>query len=124
MQRGIASHYAKSWTGRKTANGERLHHDSLTCAHLQHPFGTILKVSCPETEKTVYVRVNDRGPYHRHRIIDLSWGAAKNLGILPLGIAEVIVEVCHPVVQAELPPVKVYAPWDSLANEPLLPWAP
>lgn len=92
VQRGIASYYAKSWTGRKTANGDRLHHDSMTCAHLKYPFGTRLKVTNPANGKVVIVRVNDRGPYAKKRIIDLSWGAAKALGILNQGIAMVTVE--------------------------------
>lgn len=126
-QKGVASYYTKSWTGRLTASGERLHHDSMTCAHLKHPFGTMLKVTCPSTDKVVFVRVTDRGPYHKRRIIDLSWGAARDLGILSKGIAEVIVEVCTPVVhlkEKEVPSAKLIVPWDSLANVPLLPWAP
>ena len=91
-QQGMASYYAKNWTGRRTANGDRLHHDSLTCAHLKYPFGTRLKVTNPANGKTVIVRVNDRGPYSKKRIIDLSWGAAKALGILQRGIAMVVVE--------------------------------
>lgn len=91
-QQGMASYYAKSWTGRRTANGDRLHHDSLTCAHLKYPFGTRLKVTNPANGKSVIVRVNDRGPYHKKRIIDLSWGAAKALGILSRGVAMVVVE--------------------------------
>ena len=124
VQRGLASYYAHRWTGRKTASGEKFHHDSLTCAHKKYPFGTILKVTSVDTDSVVYVRVNDRGPYHHRRIIDLSWAAAKKLGIIPLGVAEVIVEVCHRVVETKLPPSpSVTAPWDSLSNEPLLPWA-
>ena len=91
-QQGMASYYAKNWTGRRTASGDRLHHDSLTCAHLKYPFGTRLKVTNPANGKTVIVRVNDRGPYHKKRIIDLSWGAAKALGILSRGVAMVVVE--------------------------------
>ena len=123
-QRGLASYYAHRWTGRKTASGEKFHHDSLTCAHKKYPFGTILKVTNVDTDSVVYVRVNDRGPFHHRRIIDLSWAAAKKLGIIQVGVAEVIVEVCHRVVETKLPPSpSVTAPWDSLSNEPLLPWA-
>lgn len=86
----------KSWTGRKTASGDRLHHDSLTCAHRTHRFGTLLKVYCPGTDRTVVVRVNDRGPYSRGRIVDLSWGAADALGIISRGIAKVEVTVYDP----------------------------
>ncbi len=101
-EKGIASYYKKSWTGRKTACGDRLHHDSLTCAHKRHRFGTLLKVWCPSTDRTVIVRVNDRGPYIRGRIIDLSWGAAYQLGIINRGIAKVEVSVYDPTKE-ELP---------------------
>ena len=91
-QSGKASFYSKKSTGRKTANGERLHHDSLTCAHKTYPFGTLLKVTNPENGAHVIVRVTDRGPYVKGRIIDLSVRAAKELGIIAQGIAPVIVE--------------------------------
>jgi len=90
-QSGKASFYSKKFTGRKTANGERLHHDSLTCAHKTYPFGTLLKVTNPENGVHVIVRVTDRGPYVKGRIIDLSVRAAKELGIIAQGIAPVIV---------------------------------
>ena len=91
-QSGKASFYSKKFTGRKTANGERLHHDSLTCAHKTYPFGTLLKVTNPENGVHVIVKVTDRGPYVKGRIIDLSVRAAKELGIIAQGIAPVIVE--------------------------------
>jgi rare lipoprotein A len=91
-QSGKASFYSKKFTGRKMANGERLHHDSLTCAHKTYPFGTLLKVTNPENGVHVIVRVTDRGPYVKGRIIDLSVRAAKELGIIAQGIAPVIVE--------------------------------
>ncbi len=91
-QRGTASYYSKRWTGRKTANGERLHHDSLTCAHKTYPFGTLLKVTNPANGLSVIVKVTDRGPYARGRVVDLSVRAAKELGIISQGIAPVIVE--------------------------------
>ena len=96
VQKGIASYYGKRATGRRTANGERHHHDSLVCAHRTHPFGTLLKVTNPANDSVVVVRVNDRGPFGRGRIIDLSWRAAQKLGILSQGIANVEVEVCDP----------------------------
>lgn len=89
---GKASFYSKKFTGRKTANGERLHHDSLTCAHRTYPFGTLLKVTNPANGKHVIVRVTDRGPYVKGRIIDLSVRAARELGIIAQGIAPVTVE--------------------------------
>lgn len=91
-QSGNASFYSKRATGSKTANGERLHHDSLTCAHRNYPFGTLLRVTNVLNDKQVVVRVNDRGPYRRGRIIDLSWGAAKEIGMIAHGIVPVTVE--------------------------------
>ena len=82
--------------GRLTSSGERLHHDSLTCAHRTHKFGTLLKVTNPANDSVVIVKVNDRGPFGRGRIIDLSWGAARQIGILRQGIAPVVVEVYDP----------------------------
>ena len=96
VQRGIASYYGKRATGRLTSSGERLHHDSLTCAHRTHKFGTLLKVTNPANDSVVIVKVNDRGPFGRGRIIDLSWGAARQIGILRQGIAPVVVEVYDP----------------------------
>jgi rare lipoprotein A len=92
IQIGKASFYSKRATGRMTASGDRLHHDSLTCAHRSYPFGTLLQVTNPSNGRMIVVRVNDRGPFVRGRIIDLSWAAAKVLGILSTGVANVIVE--------------------------------
>ena len=92
-QTGKASYYSKRATGARTSSGEKLHHDSLTCAHKTHPFGTLLKVTNQNNGRQVIVRVTDRGPHTRGRIIDLSWGAAKELGILNHGVAMVRVEV-------------------------------
>lgn len=93
IQSGNASFYSLKFTGRKTASGERLHHDSLTCAHRTYPFGTQLKVTNPANGRSVIVKVTDRGPYVRGRIIDLSVRAAKELGIIAQGIAPVVVEL-------------------------------
>jgi len=95
-QRGKASYYAKKFIGRKTASGERLHQDSLTCAHRTYPFGTMLRVTNPSNGKQVIVRVTDRGPYVKGRIVDLSIRAARELGIISRGIAPVIVEKLDP----------------------------
>ena len=90
-QSGKASFYAMKFTGRKTASGERLYNDSLVCAHKTHKFGTLLKVKNPANGKEVVVKVIDRGPYMKGRIIDLSIRAARELGILSQGVA--VVEV-------------------------------
>ena len=91
-RRGKASFYSKKATGARTASGEKLHHDSLTCAHRTYPFGTILKVTNLRNGLTVNVRVTDRGPFGRGRIIDLSYAAAKALGMLSQGVAMVEVQ--------------------------------
>ena len=102
-QKGKASYYSKKFHGRKTASGERLHPDSLTCAHRTYPFGTQLKVTNPANGKSVIVRVTDRGPYVKGRIIDLSARAAREIGIIAQGIAPVIVERYHPAIVPFMP---------------------
>ena len=92
QQRGVASYYSKRATGAMTASGEKLHHDSMTCAHRTFPFGTRLRVKNPANGREVIVRVNDRGPFVRGRIVDLSRAAAHKLGIIAQGIAVVEVE--------------------------------
>lgn len=92
QQEGKASFYSKRATGSRTSSGERLHHDSLTCAHRYYPFGTLLRVTNPANDRFVVVKVTDRGPFRRGRIIDLSWRAAKELGILSQGVAMVVVQ--------------------------------
>lgn len=92
-QHGKATFYSKRATGSRAASGERIHHDSMTCAHRTYPFGTLLKVTNPSTGKEVFVKVTDRGPFVKGRIIDLSWRAAKELGIMAQGVAMVKVEV-------------------------------
>jgi rare lipoprotein A len=97
-QKGKASFYAKKFHGRKTASGERLHSDSLTCAHRTYPFGTKLKVYNPANGRSVVVRVTDRGPFVRGRIIDLSWRAAQELGIVSQGVATVFVQKYNDII--------------------------
>ena len=89
QQRGKASFYSRQATGARTSSGERLHHNDFTCAHRTHPFGTKLRVKNLNNGKEVVVRVNDRGPFGRGRIVDLSCGAAKALGMLSHGVVPV-----------------------------------
>lgn len=91
-RRGKASFYSKRATGARSASGERIHHDSLTCAHRTYPFGTRLKVTNMRNGKSIIVRVTDRGPHRKGRVIDLSYGAARELGMLSQGIAMVEIE--------------------------------
>jgi len=110
LQQGKASFYAKKFTGRKTASGERLHNDSLTCAHRTYPFGTMLKVYNPANGRTVIVRVTDRGPFIRGRIIDLSWRAAKELGIISQGVAMVTVQKADNIIVPYRPTDEIEIP--------------
>lgn len=89
----IASYYAQKFDGRKTACGEIFDNNKLTCAHKTLPFGTKLKVVCLNTNKSVIVRVNDRGPFIKGRELDLSYRAAKELGFVQSGFAKVQYEV-------------------------------
>ena len=110
QQKGKASFYAKKFHGRKTASGERLHPDSLTCAHRTYPFGTKLKVYNPANGRSVVVRVTDRGPFVRGRIIDLSWRAAKELGIIAQGVATVFVQRHSDIIIPFLPEDEIEIP--------------
>lgn len=91
-QHGKASYYSKRATGARSASGQKIHHDSLTCAHRYYPFGTMLKVTNLRNDKSVIVKVIDRGPYGRGRIIDLSWAAAKKIDMIVQGVGTVKVE--------------------------------
>lgn len=95
-QTGKASYYAQIFEGKKTASGVPYRKDSLTAAHRTLPFGTIVKIINLENEKEVTVKINDRGPYAKQRIIDLSRSAAEKIDILEKGIAKVKLEVIKP----------------------------
>ena len=86
-QAGIASWYGP--TGNKTASGEVYNQMAATCAHRSLPFGTLVRVVAQATGKSITCRVNDRGPFVRGRIIDLSKAGARDLGILGAGTASV-----------------------------------
>ncbi len=88
-QIGTASWYGKQFQGRETASGEPYDMFQFTAAHRQRPLGTWVKVTNVKNGRWVIVRINDRGPVPKNRIIDLSYGAAQMLGIRPLGIAKV-----------------------------------
>ena len=89
---GIASFYTE---GTKTASGEKFNTHDLTAAHPTLPFGTRLRVTNVSTGQAVTVRVNDRGPYIRGRIVDVSYSAADALGMVGKGLANVKLDVVH-----------------------------
>jgi len=86
---GVASWYGAQFQGRKTANGEVFDKEQLTCAHRSLPFGTLLLVRNLDNGSSVVVRVNDRGPFVKDRIIDLSEAAARLVGMVATGTARV-----------------------------------
>jgi rare lipoprotein A len=89
---GQASYYGARHHGNKTANGERFDQHALTAAHRSLPFGSLVQVTNLRNDKTVVVRINDRGPYAKKRIIDLSQQAAKQLDMLHDGVVPVLIE--------------------------------
>lgn len=91
--RGMASWYGYDWAGRKTANGERFNPEAMTAAHRSLPMGTRVRVTNTHNGRSVVVRINDRGPYIGGRVIDLSVGAARVLGMVSRGVAAVRIEV-------------------------------
>jgi rare lipoprotein A len=96
QQEGLASVYAKHFNGRNTASGERYDSRALTAAHRTLPLGTEIRVTNLENGKSVRVRINDRGPHVRGRIVDLSSSAAAALGF-STGVARVRIEILsHP----------------------------
>jgi len=90
---GRVSWYGPGFHGRKTANGERFDRNEMTCAHRTLPFGTLVRVVDAATGKSVLVRVNDRGPFCGGRVMDLSEGAARRLGITGRGTATARLEI-------------------------------
>jgi rare lipoprotein A len=89
---GIASYYAHAFHGKQTASGERFNMHALTAAHRSLAFGTTVRVTNLQNGKAVVVRINDRGPFKKSRIIDLSLAAAQKIGLDKTGTARVRLE--------------------------------
>ena len=87
--RGLASWYGRRFKGHRTASGERFDPQARTAAHRTLPFGTVVEIKNLATGRTTRVRINDRGPVRKERLIDLSWRAAKDIGLLQSGTARV-----------------------------------
>jgi len=99
---GIVSWYSvKTNGGTKTASGEKFTDSGHTAAHKTLPFGTMVKVTNLSNEKSIVLRINDRGPYTKGRVLDVSIGAAKKLDFAGRGITRCLVEVLHPVEDSE-----------------------
>jgi rare lipoprotein A len=113
-QRGMASWYGKKFHGQRTASGETYDMYAMTAAHTTLPIPSYARVTRVATGRSVIVRINDRGPFHQGRMIDLSYAAALKLGFVHLGSAEVELESIEPG-QAETPTQQAAAPTPSAA---------
>lgn len=96
---GYASFYHDKFEGRRTSSGEKLRQRKLSCAHRTFPFGTLLRVTNLANNKSVIVTVNDRGPYKKGRIIDLTQAAARELDFIKTGHTKVEIEVINDTIE-------------------------
>ncbi len=103
VEEGIASWYGGRWIGRLTANGERYRAKDMTAAHKKLPFHTKVRVIDLKTGRSVIVRINNRGPFKKGRIIDLSAEAARALGTYERGLARVRIEALKEIPQMTRP---------------------
>lgn len=94
-QTGLAAYYHATFQGRRTASGEAFDHNALTAAHKTLPFGTLVRVINLTNNRSVVVRVNDRWPMQKNRVIDLTRRGARLLGFLARGMTRVTVEVIN-----------------------------
>ena len=108
---GFASFYHSILHGQRTANGERFDRYALTAAHRTLPFGTLVRVTNLRNQRSVIVRINDRGPLNKRRVIDVSPRAARELGFFSHGLSWVMVEVIAAESQ------------DTLARRSAVPWS-
>ena len=92
-QTGVASYYAHKHDGRRTASGELFDMEAMTAAHRTLPFGTRVKVTNLRNGRSVVVRINDRGPFLKNRVIDLSYAAAQELHMITRGTAKVQLDI-------------------------------
>ncbi|WP_460974639.1 septal ring lytic transglycosylase RlpA family protein [Spirosoma knui] len=93
IQKGKASFYSKKFNGRKTAYGERVSAEALAGAHRSLPLNTLVEVTNLDNQRSVIVRINDRGPFSKGRVIDLTHAAAQTLGMVSRGVANVSLRV-------------------------------
>jgi rare lipoprotein A len=112
-QTGLASWYGKRYHGRKTSSGETYDMYGMSAAHPTLPIPSYVKVTSLDTGKAVIVRVNDRGPFHSDRVIDLSYTAAYKLGLLQKGSGRVTVESVGPETEA-ISPLASVAPLEAV----------
>jgi len=92
-EEGVAGYYGKDFDGRRTASGAIFHAEGKTCAHRTLPFGSVIEVTRLDNGRSVTVTVTDRGPFVSGRIVDLSLGAARQIGLVQAGLARVRLDV-------------------------------
>ena len=120
VEYGVASWYGGRWIGRLTANGETYRAADLTAAHKKLPFNTRVRVVDLKTGNSLIVRINNRGPYVKGRIIDLSVAAAKKLGTFDRGLAKVRIEALREIPLLTKSNVRAINPPKSPAAKPTL----
>lgn len=120
VERGIASWYGRKFHGRKTSNGEVYDMYAMSAAHKKLPIPTYAKVTNLENGRSVIVRINDRGPFHENRVIDLSYAAASRIGMLGKGTALVEVRTIAPSAPKPAKASRVaYKPPGSTNEQPV-----
>jgi hypothetical protein len=114
VPREKASYYHNRFHGRETSNGETYDKDDFTAAHRTLPFNTLLLVTNKRNGKSVIVRVNDRGPFKRSRVIDLSYAAARKVGMVRYGVVPVKIDILHTLdrIPAKHPALRKENIWD------------
>ncbi|MEZ0607900.1 septal ring lytic transglycosylase RlpA family protein [Fibrella sp. WM1] len=96
QQSGKASYYANKFSGCRTSSGERVKQHIFTGAHRTLPFNTLVEITNTNNQRSVIIRINDRGPFHKGRIVDMTYAAAKAIGLLGKGVANVTLRVVNP----------------------------
>ncbi len=106
IQKGKASFYASKFTGRRTSCGERVDATAFSAAHRTLPFNTLVQITNLSNNRSVIVRINDRGPFSKGRIVDMTHAAAKAIGMISQGVANVKIRVVERNGAVALGPVK------------------
>ena len=119
IQKGKASFYAKKFTGRRTAYGERVRPEALEGAHRHFPLNTLVEVTNLDNHRSVTIRINDRGPFAHGRVVDLTHAAARALGMISRGVANVSLRVVGKGRALALTPL-VNSFSNPVASQPLL----
>lgn len=117
--KGKASYYHHKFNGRKTASGEIYSASKMTCAHRTLPYGTMLKVTNTKSKKAVIVKVNDRGPFVRGRIVDLSYKAASKIDMINDGVADVVIEIVTASTEIKDEPIVKNTPKPKKEEKPV-----